>query len=76
MEFVYFKHKFQNEFVHESCWDLVEPKLPIIVVGVSTPDLQKPITQLLHQFLQLLLMMKLHLILIVLMQIIKRSSLN
>ena len=39
MEFVYFKHKFQNEFVHESCWDLVEPKPPIIVDGVSTPNL-------------------------------------
>jgi len=41
MEFVYFKHKFQNEFVHESCWDLVEPKPPIIIDGNPTPDLSE-----------------------------------
>ena len=30
---------FQNAFVPESCCDLMEPKPPIIVDGVSTPDL-------------------------------------
>ena len=44
MEFIYFKHKFQNELVHESCWDLVKPKpsIPVDGVpvdGVSTPNL-------------------------------------